>query len=194
MPVWERTTMIELVVVTVFPVLFLIVLFGGGALLRRKNIDMDGESPIGRKVFYTSKYAILGLWAVMVVQSWGVNLSFGRAPGWLRWVSLFLWIGGFLLLFIGRLGLADSFRIGSPKESTHLKTGGLFQFSRNPMYVGVYATILASILYTLNPIVLLAGVFVVAVHHRIVLAEEQHLQKAFGQEYADYCCRVRRYL
>jgi protein-S-isoprenylcysteine O-methyltransferase Ste14 len=43
-------------------------------------------------------------------------------------------------------------------------------------------------------VVLLAGVFVVVVHPRIVLAEEQHLQKAFGQEYTDYCHRVRRYL
>ena len=109
-------------------------------------------------------------------------------------MSLFLWIGGFLLLFIGRLGLADSFRIGSPKESTRLKVGGLFHFSRNPMYVGVYATILAAVLYTPNPVVLLVGVFVVAVHHRIVLAEEQHLQNTFGSEYADYCSRVRRYL
>ena len=80
------------------------------------------------------------------------------------------------------------------QENTRLKVDGLFQFSRNPMYLGVFATILARLLYTLNPVVLLAGVFVVAVHHRIVLAEEQHLQKAFGQEYADYCRRVRRYL
>lgn len=186
--------MIESVVVTLFPVSFLIVLFGGGALLRHRNIDMDGEPPIDRRVFYASKYAILGLWGITIVRSWGVNLSFLRAPGWLRWVALALWGGGFLLLFIGRLGLADSFRIGSPKESTHLSVDGLFRFSRNPMYVGVYATILAGVLYTLNPIVLLVGVFVVVVHHRIILAEEQHLQKTFGQGYVDYCCRVRRYL
>jgi protein-S-isoprenylcysteine O-methyltransferase Ste14 len=186
--------MVESVIVTVFPVLFLILLFGGGALLRRRNIDMDGAPPIDRRIFYISKYIILVLWAAMVVQSWGVRLSLVSPPGWLRRVALVLWVGGFLLLVIGRLGLADSFRIGSPKESTHLKVSGLFQFSRNPMYLGVYATILAAVLYTLNPIVLLAGVFVVAVHHRIVLAEEQHLQKAFGEEYANYCRRVRRYL
>ena len=186
--------MVESIVVTVLPVLFLIVLFGGGALLRRRNIDMDGEPPIDRRLFYLSKYTILVLWGAMVVQSWGVRLFLVRAPGWLRWISLLLWAGGFLLLFIGRLGLADSFRIGSPKESTHLKTGGLFQLSRNPMYLGAYATLLAVVLYTLNPLVLLAGVFVVAVHHRIILAEEQHLQKAFGEEYANYCRRVRRYL
>ena len=186
--------MIQAVVVTVFPVVFLIILFGGGARLRRRNIDMDGEPPIERRAFYTSKYAILGLWGAMVAQSWGLRLSLVSVPGWLRWISLFLWVGGFLLLLVGRLGLADSFRIGSPRESTRLKVDGLFQFSRNPMYVGVFATILAGVLYTLNPVVLLAGVFVVAVHHRIVLAEEQHLQQAFGQEYTDYCRRVRRYL
>ncbi len=186
--------MVESIVVTIFPVSFLIIIFGGGALSRRRNIDMDGEPPIEKRVFYVSKYTIMALWAVMVVQSWGVRLSVVSPPGWLRRISLVLWIGGFLLLFIGRLGLADSFRIGSPKESTRLKVGGLFQFSRNPMYIGVYATLLAGVLYTLNPLVLLAAIFVVAVHHRIVLAEEQHLQTAFGEEYAAYCRRVRRYL
>ncbi|MEN6333310.1 MAG: hypothetical protein ABFE01_03560 [Phycisphaerales bacterium] len=138
-------------VVTVFPVVFLVLLFGGGTLMRRRNIDIDGEPPIGKGIFYASKYAILGLWGVTVAQSWGLNLSFMKAPEWLWWVFVALWIGGFLLLIVGILG-------------------------------------------TLNPIVLLAGVFVIAVHHRIVLAEEQHLQKAFGQEYRDYCGRVRRYL
>jgi len=60
--------------------------------------------------------------------------------------------------------------------------------------VGVYATILASALSALNPIVVLLGVFVAAVHHTIVLAEEKHMQKVFGQKYLDYCNRVRRYI
>jgi protein-S-isoprenylcysteine O-methyltransferase Ste14 len=186
--------MIEPVVVTLFPLGFLVVLFGGGILMKRRNINMDGEPPISRKIFYISKYTIVGLWCAMVVQSWGINLSVTKAPDWLKWISVFLWICGFVLLFIGRLGLAESFRIGSPNESTGLKVNGLYRFSRNPMYVGVYATILACVLYTVNPIVLAAGVFVVAVHHKIVLAEEQYLQKVFGQEYADFCSRVRRYL
>ncbi len=186
--------MIQAVVVTVFPAVFLTLLFGGGALLRRRQINMDGDPPIERKLFYTSKYAILGLWGVMIAQGWGAPLALVSPPGWIRGMALVLWAGGFLLLLTGRLGMADSFRIGSARESTRLKTGGLLRFSRNPMYIGVYATILACVLYTLNPIVLAVGAFVIAVHHRIVLAEEQHLHKAFGQEYADYCRSVRRYL
>jgi hypothetical protein len=119
--------MLEPVVVTVFPVVFLAILFGGGARLRRRGIDMDGEPPIDRRIFYVSKYVILGLWGATVLQSWGVNLSVVNISGLLRWTALVLWVGGFGLLLIGRLGLADSFRIGSPKESTRLKVDGLLQ-------------------------------------------------------------------
>ena len=155
---------------------------------------MDGKAPVARGLFYASKYAIVILWVTMVVQSWGINLSPIKGPAVLHWMALGLWASGFFLLFLGRFGLGDSFRIGSPKEVTHLQTDGLFRFSRNPMYVGVYATILASVLYTLNPVPFLIGVFVVAVHHRIVLAEEEHLRSVFGDAYIDYCHHVRRYL
>ena len=62
------------------------------------------------------------------------------------------------------------------------------------MYLGVYATLLAAVLYTLNPFLLVLAIFVVVVHHKIVLAEEQHLRTDFGEQYAEYCSHVRRYL
>ena len=90
--------------------------------------------------------------------------------------------------------MGSSFRLGTPKEQTRLKVEGLFRLSRNPMYVGMYATMVASALYTLNPVVILLGAFVIAIHHSIVLAEEEHMQKMFGQEYLEYRNRVRRYI
>src|SRR5512136_1875056 len=101
--------MIEPVLVTLLPVLFLILLFGGGQLFRRRNIDMDGEAPIGRRLFYGSKYSIVLLWGAMVLQSWNINLSFIKGPRLLKWISLCLWASGFALLFIGRFGLGNSF-------------------------------------------------------------------------------------
>jgi protein-S-isoprenylcysteine O-methyltransferase Ste14 len=186
--------MIEPLSVTLLPAVFLAVLFGGGAVFRRRNINMDGEPPIHRTLFYLSKYAILLLWAGMVSQSWGMDLSSITIPGSVKWVALSLWAAGFTLLFIGRSGLGESFRIGSPKEQTLLRVEGLFRFSRNPMYLGVFGTLLASVLYTSNPFLLLVGIFVVTVHHMIVLAEEQYLRKVFGERYQEYCHRVRRYL
>ncbi len=186
--------MIEAALVTIIPAGFLIILFGGGALFMRKNIEQDGEAPINRPLFYASKYSILVLWGAMVIQSWGISISFVEVPRFLQLIALLLWVSGFVLLYLGRFKMGDSFRLGTPKEDTSLKRDGLFRLSRNPMYVGMYATIAASCLYTLNPIVVLLGVFVIAIHHSIVLAEEEHMQTVFGQEYLDYCNRVRRYI
>ncbi len=186
--------MIEHLVITILPILFLMVLFGSGELFRRKNINMDGEPPIDKTLFYFSKYSIPFLWCVMVLTSWGIILPFVKTPGLVKWISLFLWVSGFLLLFAGRLKLGNSFRIGSPRESTILKVDGLYKFSRNPMYLGVYATILASVLYTMNPVFLLLAIAVIKIHRKIIIAEEWYLLKVFGEEYKNYCSRVRRYL
>ena len=185
---------IEALAVTLLPVAFLAVLFTGGERFRRRQIEQDGDAPIDRTLFYGSKYLIVVLWVGMVLDSWGVKVSFFEGPAPLKRAAVCVWAAGFILLFVGRFGLGDSFRIGHPKESTRLKVDGLFRVSRNPMYLGVYSTLLASVLYTLNPVLLLFGAFIVAVHHRIVLAEETHLRNAFGKEYTEYCCRVRRYL
>lgn len=186
--------MIEPFAVTLLPIVFMMVLSASGKHLKKKNIDMGGEPPINKALFSSSKYSILILWAAMIAHSWGLNLSFMKTPVLLKWMSLFFWISGFALLFVGRVGLGKAFRIGSPRENTSLKVDGLFRFSRNPMYLGVYATLLASVLYTMNPFLLIIGAYVVIVHHRIVLAEELYLLKVFGGQYAKYCNHVRRYL
>jgi protein-S-isoprenylcysteine O-methyltransferase Ste14 len=186
--------MIEALVVTFFPLAFLAVLFTSGQLFRRRQIDMDGDAPIDRKVFYASKYLILVVWTAMVLNSWGVRVSFFHGPASLNRLALGVWALGFILLFLGRFGLGSSFRIGSPRESTRLRVDGLFRISRNPMYLGVDSTLLATVLRTLNPVLLLVAAFIVAVHHSIVLAEETQLRNAFGKEYEEYCRRVRRYL
>jgi protein-S-isoprenylcysteine O-methyltransferase Ste14 len=186
--------MIEAALVTILPVGFLIIIFGGGALFLQKKIEQDGEAPINRTLFYTSKYSIIILWGAMAFASWGLGVSPFQVPRLLQIIALTFWFAGFALLYLGRFTMGDSFRLGTPKEDTCLKKDGLFRLSRNPMYVGVYATIVASSLYTLNPVVILLGVFVVAVHHSIVLSEEKNMKKVFGQEYLDYYNRVRQYI
>jgi len=180
--------------VTLLPVVFLAGLVQRALAFRRRQVDMDGVPPISKAPFASRKWAIVLVWGAMVIQSWSDKLSFIAVPSLFTSVSLGLWVLGFGLLFAGRSGPGDSFRIGSPKERTGLKQTGLYRFSRNPMYVGVYTTLCAAVLRTLNPILLLVAVYVIAVHHRIVLAEEAHLRDVFGEEYRTYCGHVRRYL
>jgi protein-S-isoprenylcysteine O-methyltransferase Ste14 len=186
--------MIEAVLVTILPAGFLVVLFGGGAFFKKRKIEQDGQAPINRTLFYLSKYSILLLWGAMVMQSWGIRIYMVGVPRPLQLIALLFWVCGFAFMYLGRFTMGDSFRLGTPREDTRLRTVGLFRTSRNPMYVGVYLTIAASTLYTANPLVILLGLFVIAVHHRIVLAEENHLRKVFGREYLEYCSRVRQYI
>lgn len=185
--------MIEAALVTILPAGFLIIIFGGGAAFLRKKIEQDGEAPINRRMFYASKYSVILIWGIMAFAAFGIGYSPVAVPQLLQIVALAFWVFGFALLYLGRLEMGDSFRLGSPKEATTLKVNGLFGLSRNPMYAGLYATIGAAALYTLNPVVVLTGVFVIAVHHAIVLAEERRMRRVFGQNYVDYCGRVSRY-
>ena len=186
--------MVGSVGITLLPLGFLAVLFTGGALQRRRHLDVDGDPPIDHRLFYASKHGIVLIRAAMVAKAWGIDLAVVQSRDAVRIAALAAWCGGFALLFTGRLGLGESFRIGSPQEPPRLRVAGLFSLSRNPMYVGVYATLVGSVLYALNPAVLLLSGFIIAVHHRIVLAEETYLEHAFGDEYVAYRGHVRRYL
>jgi protein-S-isoprenylcysteine O-methyltransferase Ste14 len=185
---------IESLAVTALPALFLALLYGSEAVLRFRRTFSSGEPPIGRTLFACCKYAIVIPWGAMVLHGWGVRLSVAARPDALKWPALGLWVFGFGLLFLGRLRLGSDFRIGLAREKTRLKEGGVYRLSRNPMYLGIDATLAAAALYTLNPIVIAVGVFIAAVHHKIALAEEARLKDAFGESYVDYCRRVRRYL
>ncbi len=186
--------MIESLTVTLLPALFLALLFGVKAIMRSRGIDSSDQPPIGKKLFVSSKYAIVVVWATMALRGWGVTFLSPSRPDALRWPSLGLWVFGFALLFSGRLTMGSAFRVGLAREKTNLKDKGVFSLSRNPMYLGIDATLAASALYTLNPFVIAAGVFIAAVHHKIILAEEARLRVVFGESFDDYCLRVRRYI
>ncbi len=186
--------MVESLVVSALPAVFLIVHYGGEALLRRRKIDPTGKPPLDRTLFSCCKYALFIPWGAMVLRSWGYWLAIIERPAVLKWTALVLWVLGFILLLVGRFSLGASFRTGIAEEKTRFEHDGIFRYSRNPMYLGIYSTLLSAFFYTLNPIMLVVGFFIATVHHKIVLSEERHLRAAFGTPYREYCRRVRRYL
>ncbi len=82
-----------------------------------------------------------------------------------------------------------------PHTSTeHLVTGGAFGRSRNPIYTGGTIGLfgLAVLLDTATGlgVVVLLGLFA----RSAALAEERYLEAKFGDQYREYCSRVRRWL
>ncbi len=81
------------------------------------------------------------------------------------------------------------------RPANALVTGGIYRFTRNPMYVGLVFLYLAFSFWFgfAWPLVLLP-VVIALVHVLAIAPEEHYLQRRFGQLYRDYQARVRRWL
>jgi protein-S-isoprenylcysteine O-methyltransferase Ste14 len=75
-----------------------------------------------------------------------------------------------------------------------LITTGVFAFSRNPIYVAFALILLGQFLIFSNWILLVYLGAAIWLFHRQVLREEDFLKRHYGQEYLEYCNRVRRYV
>lgn len=78
-------------------------------------------------------------------------------------------------------------------DAGSLVTAGPYRWSRNPQYVGYFLFLFG---FALNDWSLwcLAALLVVAISlHVLVLVEEEHLRRAFGEPYLEFCRKVPRY-
>ena len=81
------------------------------------------------------------------------------------------------------------------EEATVLVTGGIFRFTRNPMYLGMFlmmfgAAFLMGSIGALIPLL----IFVLIIRYNFVAGEERFMEAAFGQQYLDYKSKVRRWI
>lgn len=113
----------------------------------------------------------------------------------LAWVGAVFCLAGAVILLLSLIAFGRSFRVGIDVEHPdQLVTSGLFAYSRNPIYVAFGLVLFGQFLVFPNWIplaYLIAGLWLL---HRQVLREEAFLKQHYGQAYADYCQRVRRYL
>lgn len=71
---------------------------------------------------------------------------------------------------------------------------GLYQVSRNPMYVAYFIYFLGCVLLTRSLILLVVLLIFQISAHWIILSEERWCIEKFGQVYVNYMNKVRRYI
>ena len=82
-----------------------------------------------------------------------------------------------------------------PERTRQLVTGGIYRWSRNPMYLALLLLLLAWSLLLANALALLGIPLCFCYLDRLPIRhEEHHLQRKFGAVYRDYQQRVRRWL
>ena len=82
-----------------------------------------------------------------------------------------------------------------PEQTSSLVTSGVYRVTRNPMYVGLLCVLVAWAVFLSSGWALLGPVaFVFYIDRFQIAPEERALAKLFGNEYADYRAKVRRWL
>jgi protein-S-isoprenylcysteine O-methyltransferase Ste14 len=166
-------------------------------LMRRQGIRAVHFGSIDKKDFLIPPFAFFYFYLVFAA---AFNLpTVSRQElfhsGIVSWVGVLLCLAGLVLMFLSLVSFGKSFRVGIDADSPDkLVTTGVFAFSRNPIYVAFGFVLLGQFLVFSNWLLLVYLVGGIWLLHRQVLREEKYMMSHYGQQYADYCARVRRYL
>ncbi len=134
--------------------------------------------------------SLIGLW-------WDSPWFAGRATG-----TLALMAGGVVALTGIALAISATIghrRAGTSVEPWHpttaLVTGGIYRFTRNPIYLGMAVAQLGLAICgaSLGAAIMIIPA-VIVIQTQVIVREERYLERKFGQDYIDYKARVRRWI
>ena len=165
---------------------------GGAGVLRRMEREYADEGSL-RPSTVTAMYATYSAYGTAFVWAlrrgiWPVPLPRATA----QTLGLPVAAAGAVACIAG-MSLFDSAAQVSAAQTGRLHTGGVYQWSRNPQYLGNGLLVSGAAVAGRSGFAgaLAAGVWLI--YRRWIPSEERHLGQAFGDEYAAYASRVRRW-
>jgi len=178
-------------------ILMIGMVFARVQILKRKGISAMQFGKLDKTDYLIPPFALFYFYLV-----------FAHAFGWptpaksVLFVSEVLGWLGVLLCFLGLAGLlwslvsfGQSFRVGIDTDKPdRLVTTGVFARSRNPIYTAFAFILLGEFLIFPNWVLLVYFLAATWLFHRQVLREEEYLKGHYGEEYQEYCLKVRRYI
>ncbi|BFM18196.1 isoprenylcysteine carboxylmethyltransferase family protein [Maricurvus nonylphenolicus] len=144
---------------------------------------------------------------VMVISAAAMWLIAANTPvAFLATLSSSLYWGLIFLLFISGLGIGLggmlSFKHAQttinplkPESASNLVSSGIFQYTRNPMYISLTLMLCSWGVYLQSAWAwILVPVFMLYITRCQIIPEERAMQQLFGEEFEQYKMRVRRWL
>lgn len=82
-----------------------------------------------------------------------------------------------------------------PDQVSAMVTGGIYRYTRNPMYLGMLVVLIGWALFLSHHLVWIAlPAFILFIHRFQIQPEERVLRARFGRAFEDYCRAVRRWI
>lgn len=131
----------------------------------------------------------------LALHHWVVPIAFGLAPG-IRYTS-----GGLLIVLALGIALSAIRMFGKAgthvepwKPATALVTGGIYCYTRNPMYLGMALMHVGlSLIFDSVTTLLMLVPFLLLIRYGVIAREERYLTAKFPTEYPAFQKRVRRW-
>lgn len=166
-------------------------------LLKRQGVEALNFGKTDKTDFLIPPFALFYFYMVFAAAfGWPAvsTQEFFTSPA-IRWVGVLLCLAALALFAWSLVSFGRSFRVGIDVEHPdRLVTSGVFAYCRNPIYTAFAVVLVGQFLIFSNWILLVYLLAAFWLFHRQVLREEDYLKQHYGQEYLDYCQRVRRYL
>ena len=164
--------------------------------LKKLGIKAIHFGEIDKKDFFIPPFVLLYFYLILAnVFHWPTCDQVFVSNGVASWIGAGLCALAPVVFYWGLISFGKSFRVGLDEGSPgKLISGGAFSFTRNPLYLAFFAMLLG--VFLIFPTwsffaYLLVGVWRVDCQ---VNLEENSLRKVYGEEYNQYCEKVRRYL
>jgi protein-S-isoprenylcysteine O-methyltransferase Ste14 len=143
---------------------------------------------------YPLAWLLIALLAMYVLDRW-LPIAGLLPPPFHRLGLVFVVPGILILLQSGASFLKAKTGMLPFSEATTLVTGGMYRFSRNPMYLGMVLFLLGVAVYlgSLGALIPVAA-FVWIIDRLFIRNEEIFLIGIFGDEFREYMKRVRRWV
>jgi protein-S-isoprenylcysteine O-methyltransferase Ste14 len=198
-------------------VCFLAAVVGRTMMLGRRGIRArvsNSRLPLWAKVIQAVAGAVFWIWVWMVNE-----FTFPPPPAWLpHWLTMQVidlplakWLGAICVIIpavvypITLAQMGNSWRMGIDRDAhdpaadhsrrppSELITHGLYRFVRHPIYLVVDLLFIGTFLVHGAMFFLVAAIAFSALIHVQLLQEEAFLAERYGEQYKNYCRRVRRY-
>ena len=133
--------------------------------------------------------------AAEIVKLISIISGWNYMPANARFTRILIAMLGNIIFLISILCMKDSWRAGIlEKDKTRLVTRGIYQYSRNPAFLGFDLKYTGVLFMYCNPLIVAFSIFAMKALHLQILQEERYLEREFGEEYLEYKSRVFRYL
>lgn len=187
---------LSLLLLSIFYLTYLI----KNCLLKKKNITVNqlGKNKKSKNIkhfeiilkIFTYLMVLVQVFSVLINDKWFIINN----PPYFKIIGLFIMILSIIIFIITLLTMKNNWRVGiSYDETTTLVTTGIYKISRNPAFLGFDLLYIGLSLIYPNPINILFSIVLIILFDIQIKYEEQSLIAKYGDEYKNYCEKVRRY-